>query len=195
MPPRHSRKPPSACRKSRHCSRTRPRPSRWPRAGPSPGAESELLKRALALDPNDPKTVAMSGAAAAERKDYDSAIKLYTHLKSMVQPDTEDAQQIDQVIAELEARKGGKPAPSVAAAPAATQAPTAPVATWPPLPRPRRQGAAGSGISDASRSTPSSRRTWRRGTSCSSTRAMPKARACRWRSCRGPRPICPRRSR
>jgi len=91
----------------------------------------------LALDPNDPKTVAMSGAAAAERKDYDSAIKYYTHLKSMVQPGSEDSQQIDQVLAELEARNGGKPAPSVAAAPAATpatRAAPAPAAAAPAAP-------------------------------------------------------------
>ena len=96
------------------------------------GRPSELLKRALALDPNDPKTVAMSGAAAAERKDYDGAIKLYTHLKSMVQPGSEDAQQLDQVLAELEARKGGKSSPSVAAAPA--PAAPAPVAAAPAAP-------------------------------------------------------------
>jgi cytochrome c-type biogenesis protein CcmH len=92
------------------------------------GRPTELLNRALALDPNDPKTVAMSGAAAAERKDYDGAIKLYTHLKSMVQPGSEDAQQLDQVLAELEARKGGNSSPSVAAAPA----PVAPVAASAP---------------------------------------------------------------
>ena len=109
------------------------------------GRPSELLKRALALDPNDPKTVAMSGAAAAERKDYDGAIKLYTHLKSMVQPGSEDSQQIEQVIAELEAMKNGKPAPSVAATPAAAPAPMAPAAATPAAPAP--SAAAGAGIS------------------------------------------------
>jgi cytochrome c-type biogenesis protein CcmH len=109
------------------------------------GRPSELLKRALALDPNDPKTVAMSGAAAAERKDFDGAIKLYTHLKSMVQPGSEDAQQIDQVIAELESMKNGKPAPSVAAAPAAAPAPAAPSAVAPAAPAP--SGAAGGSVS------------------------------------------------
>ena len=112
------------------------------------GRPSELLKRALALEPNDPKTVAMSGAAAAERKDYDGAIKLYTHLKSMVQPGSEDAQQIDQVLAELEAMKGGKRAPSVAAAPAApaaTPAPAAPVAAS--RAAPATSGASGGSVS------------------------------------------------
>jgi cytochrome c-type biogenesis protein CcmH len=92
------------------------------------GRPTELLNRALALDPNDPKTVAMSGAAAAERKDYDAAIKLYTRLKTMVQPGSEDAQQLDQVLAELETMKSGKPAASVAAAPAAPAAAPPPVA-------------------------------------------------------------------
>jgi cytochrome c-type biogenesis protein CcmH len=109
------------------------------------GRPSELLKRALALDPNDPKTVAMSGAAAAERKDYDGAIKLYSQLKSMVQPGSEDSQQIDQVIAELEVMKSGKPAQTAASAPAATQAAAAPAAATPAAPAP--SGAAGAGIS------------------------------------------------
>jgi cytochrome c-type biogenesis protein CcmH len=97
------------------------------------GRPTELLNRALALDPNDPKTVAMSGAAAAERKDYDGAIKLYTQLKTMVQPGSEDAQQLDQVLAELAAMKNGKSAPSVAAA-AAPAAGPAPVAAAPAAP-------------------------------------------------------------
>ena len=116
------------------------------------GRPSELLKRALALDPNDPKTVAMSGAAAAERKDYDGAIKLYTHLKSMVQPGSEDSQQIEQVIAELGAMKNGKPAPSIAAASAAKDPPAAPAAAAPTVSiaatpaAPAPSGAAGAGI-------------------------------------------------
>jgi len=109
------------------------------------GRPTELLARALALEPNDPKTVAMSAAVAAERKDFDGAIKLYTRLKSMVDPGGEDAQQIAQVIAELESMKSGNPAPTVAAAPAATQAPVAPTAAAAVPPTP--PGAAGAGIS------------------------------------------------
>jgi cytochrome c-type biogenesis protein CcmH len=96
------------------------------------GRPAELLKRALALDPDDPRTIALSAAAAAERDDVDGAIKLYRRLKALIPADSEDVQQIDQVLAELEAaRKGGKgsPAPAVAAVAAA---PTAPAATTAP---------------------------------------------------------------
>ena len=97
------------------------------------GRPSELLKLALQIDPNDPKTIAMSGAAAAERGDIDGAILHYQHLKSLVPADSEDAQQLTQVLAELAAaRNGGKgtPAPTAVVAPPA--APTLPAA--PPAP-------------------------------------------------------------
>ncbi len=45
------------------------------------GRPAELLKRALEVDPDNPKAIAMSGAAAAERGDADSAIKLYQRLQ------------------------------------------------------------------------------------------------------------------
>ena len=97
------------------------------------GRPAELLKLALQIDPNDPKTIAMSGAAAAERGDIEGAILLYQHLKSLVPADSEDAQQLTQVLAELDAaRNGGKgtPAPTAVVAPPA--APTLPAA--PPAP-------------------------------------------------------------
>ena len=109
------------------------------------GRPAELLQRALALDPNDPKTVAMSGALAAERKDFDGAIKLYTRLKTLVPGNTEDTQQIDQVIAELEAAKRGEPAPAVAMAPSAAPAPAVPSVAAPAAPA--SANASGAGIS------------------------------------------------
>jgi cytochrome c-type biogenesis protein CcmH len=93
------------------------------------GRPAELLKRALALDPDDPRTIALSAAAAAERGDVDGAITLYKRLKALIPANSEDVQQIDQVLAELEAaRKGGKGAraPEVVAAPTAPPATTAP---------------------------------------------------------------------
>ena len=94
------------------------------------GRPADLLKRALQLDPVDAKAIAMSAAAASERGDVDGAIKLYQRLKAVVPANSEDAQEIDQVLAELEAvRMGGKGAPALAAA-AAPAAPS--VATTAP---------------------------------------------------------------
>ena len=97
------------------------------------GRPAELLKLALQIDPNDPKTIAMSGAAAAERGDIEGAILLYQHLKSLVPADSEDAQQLTQVLAELAAaRNGGKGTAAPAAVAAPPAAPTLPIT--PPAP-------------------------------------------------------------
>ena len=110
------------------------------------GRPAELLKRALELDPDDPKTVAMSGAVAAERGDADTAIKLYQRLKALVPPNSEESQQIDGVIAELQASRKGAPAPKVAAAPSAAPS-TAPSTPAPAASAAPSAGAAGAGIS------------------------------------------------
>jgi cytochrome c-type biogenesis protein CcmH len=102
------------------------------------GRPAELLERALEIDPNDPKTIAMSAAAAVERGDIDGAILLYRRLKALVPADSEDAQQLTQVLAELDAaRNSGKGAPppaavAASAAPSLPAAPTLPAA--PPAP-------------------------------------------------------------
>jgi cytochrome c-type biogenesis protein CcmH len=61
----------------------------------------------------------MAAAAAAERRDFAGAIVLMKRLKGIVAPNSEESQQVDQMLAELEAqRKGG----SAAAAAPASQA-------------------------------------------------------------------------
>ena len=88
------------------------------------GRPTELLNRALVLDPDYPKALAMSAAAAAERGDYDRAIALWKTIKTRVPPNSEQSQQIDEVLAELEnVRKGAPPSkgastPAIATAPA-----------------------------------------------------------------------------
>ncbi len=95
------------------------------------GRPAELLKRALALEPDYPKAIAMSAAAAAERNDFDGAIALYKRLKGMVPPNSDESREVDQVLAELEAARKGATVPGLAAAPpSAVAAPT--VATAPP---------------------------------------------------------------
>ena len=105
------------------------------------GRPAELLNRALVLEPDYPKALAMSAAAAAERNDFDGAIKLYKRLKPLVPPNSEDSQAIDQVLAELDAARKGAPAPAIAAAPAA-----AGPATVAPPKAPAHTSAASSGV-------------------------------------------------
>ena len=134
------------------------------------GRPATLLARALVLSPDDPKTIAMSGAVAAERGDIDGAIKLYRRLKTLVPPNSEDAQQVDQVLAELESIRKSAPAQAgVAAAPkscgskrGSSQLRQPPVfrAAW--------------------RSIPSLPPRLHRATRCSFSRAIRKDRACPW---------------
>jgi cytochrome c-type biogenesis protein CcmH len=88
------------------------------------GRPAQLLTRALALDPDYPKALAMSAAASAERGDFDGAIALYTRLKTHVPAGGEESQKIDEVVAELAAARKGASMPALAAA-----APSAPAAS------------------------------------------------------------------
>ena len=82
------------------------------------GGPTQLLERALMIDPNHPKALALSGTAAMERGDYAAAIMHWEKLMQQIQPGSEDAtmiaeglQQAHQLLAQS---KGGKVAPMLA---------------------------------------------------------------------------------
>jgi cytochrome c-type biogenesis protein CcmH len=80
------------------------------------GKPTELLNRALELDPNNGKSLALSGSAAMERGDYQEAIRHWDKLlKLLPEGDTENATMIEQAITQakqgLAHSKGGKIAP------------------------------------------------------------------------------------
>ncbi|HQR12750.1 MAG TPA: c-type cytochrome biogenesis protein CcmI [Casimicrobiaceae bacterium] len=89
------------------------------------GRPEELIKRSLALDPNNPQAIGMAAAAAAERRDFAGAIVLMKRLKDIVPPNSEESQQVDRMLAELEAQQKGGTATAAApgAAPPAVSAP------------------------------------------------------------------------
>ena len=64
------------------------------------GRPSELIERALAIDPNNQKALWLAGTAAYERSEYPLAIKYWTRLKDMAPPDSEVARAMDGNIAE-----------------------------------------------------------------------------------------------
>ena len=76
------------------------------------GEPTRLLERALKLDPNNLKTLALSGTAAMERNDYAAAIRHWEKLLKLVPADNADAKMIQEGV--LQARhllaqtKGGK---------------------------------------------------------------------------------------
>jgi len=93
------------------------------------GKPTEFINKALAIDPNHPKALALAGSAAMERGDFAAAIQHWQKLRSQLPAESEDAKMIDGGLAEarqmLSHTKGGKapmleqinqPAPVVAAA-------------------------------------------------------------------------------
>ena len=81
------------------------------------GQPTELVNRALALDPAYPKALALGGAAAIERNDPATAIALWTRLKALLPPDSPQVAQVDAALARLGEAPAAKGAtPPVAAA-------------------------------------------------------------------------------
>ncbi len=76
------------------------------------GAPTKLLERALMIEPNYPKALALSGTAAMERGDFAAAIGHWENLLKQITPGTEDARMIEQGLAQarqlLAHSKGGK---------------------------------------------------------------------------------------
>jgi cytochrome c-type biogenesis protein CcmH len=76
------------------------------------GPPTKLIERALALDPNYPKALALAGSAAMERGDYAAAIRHWEHLLKGISADSEDAKMImgglQQARQFLAQSKGGK---------------------------------------------------------------------------------------
>lgn len=77
------------------------------------GGPSKLLDKALLLDPNNPKALALSGSAAMERGDYPVAIRDWENLlKQLPNQESEDAKMVAAGIQQarnfLAQVKGGK---------------------------------------------------------------------------------------
>lgn len=88
------------------------------------GEPRRIVARALAVDPNHFKALALAGSAAFEAKEYPEAIRHWERLAQGLPPDSEMAQSIAGSIAEARALAGGTRAS--AAAPQATPAPASP---------------------------------------------------------------------
>jgi len=81
------------------------------------GAPTKLLDRALQLDPNFAKALALSGTAAMERGDFVAAIQHWEKLLKQLQPGSEDARMIEEGLKQarlfLAQSRGGKAAPAL----------------------------------------------------------------------------------
>ena len=72
------------------------------------GEPEKLVLRALEIDPNNLKALALAGTAAFERKDFDGAARLWQRMLPLVPPGGEDARAIQGNVEEALAMKGSK---------------------------------------------------------------------------------------
>lgn len=71
------------------------------------GKPLDMVNKALALNPNHPMGLMMSGVAAYRRSEFSAAVAQWEKLLALLEPGSEDAQQIEANIAD--ARAKGKP--------------------------------------------------------------------------------------
>lgn len=84
------------------------------------GKPMDALQRALEIDPNHWKALALAGTEAFERKDYKGALTYWEKLLAQVPPESEIGQQIAHSVADARELAGVKAPAPVAAAPGAT---------------------------------------------------------------------------
>ena len=77
------------------------------------GEPLQLIAKALALDPNAPKALALAATAALQHKDYAQAIAHWQKLKAQFPPQSDEAKSIDSMIAEADAQQRGEARPPV----------------------------------------------------------------------------------
>ena len=86
------------------------------------GNPTKFLNKALALEPDNFKALALSGSAAMERGDYSGAVRNWEKLLKMIPEDNENAKMVESGIQharDLMAQKsGGKPPVQTSRAPA-----------------------------------------------------------------------------
>lgn len=90
------------------------------------GEPEQLVLRALAIDPVNPKALALAGTAAFDRQDYATAVKHWQKLATSLPANSEIADAVQNSIAEAQALAGGakpgvgkdKPVAKAATAPA-----------------------------------------------------------------------------
>jgi len=100
------------------------------------GKPTELVKKALSIDPHHRKSLALAGTAAMDAGDFAGALQYWQALAVQLEPGSSDEQEMTALLDELrqKAAAAGKPLPAGAAIaratppPAAASAPAAPAA-------------------------------------------------------------------
>jgi cytochrome c-type biogenesis protein CcmH len=76
------------------------------------GEPIQLIEKALAIDPDHQKALALAGTAAFDRGDFAGAVGRWERLLRTVPPDSEGARSIQASIDDARARAGMPPAPA-----------------------------------------------------------------------------------
>lgn len=63
------------------------------------GKPSELIARALKLDPNEPQALLLAGAAASDRRDFAAAADHWSRLLLQLEPGSEEAASVEAAVA------------------------------------------------------------------------------------------------
>jgi cytochrome c-type biogenesis protein CcmH len=90
------------------------------------GKPYDLAREALSIDPNHPKALALAASAAMESNDNTTALRYWRALAQQLPAGSEDLQQVQAIVADVEAkaREAGQPVPVQAAQAAPAPAPT-----------------------------------------------------------------------
>lgn len=86
------------------------------------GKPYDLIQKSLKLDANNPKALALAGTAEMRLGNKAASLKHWEKLKTLMPKDSEDAREVDAIIAEVKGASGSvsatAPAPAAAPAPA-----------------------------------------------------------------------------
>jgi len=97
------------------------------------GAPEALVVRALALDPKNGKALALSATARLERGDVAGSLVQWRELRALLPNGSDDAREIDTVIAQLDGQQLKLPGSAPSASTTAATPPAPGVATAPPI--------------------------------------------------------------
>ena len=73
------------------------------------GEPEKLVQRALEIDPQNLKALALAGTAAFDRNDFAAAAAYWERMLPLVPPDSEDARAVAENVAEARKRAGAAP--------------------------------------------------------------------------------------
>ena len=88
------------------------------------GEPEKLIQRALVIDPENPKALALAGTVAFQKKQYGNAVALWQKLAASLPPDSEMARAVRGSIAEAQALAGTTSAGNARPGPAPRETPT-----------------------------------------------------------------------